>query len=154
MHGGASLYASATALAFVRQAVKKEATYFLRFFDYGTSKLIRVENDKEALEAEKLLLKHPYSGGGTSINNAIAVAINDIKKEPKKFEKVELMLISDGEDSVSIGKKDLGEIKLNSTIIGQINQTLKDLSETYSQVSINDIIRQFNLDKSNFNQFY
>lgn len=151
MAGARSVYASATALSLVRQAIKNEAIYFLRFFDEQPSQLERVATKEDATKIGKMLLQQPFSGGGTNFNNAIGTAIKDIKKDAEKFDKVEIMLITDGDCSINITKSDLGKIKLHSTIIDGYNEDLKKLSETYTSLSTRDIVEQFDLDNSDIN---
>jgi uncharacterized protein with von Willebrand factor type A (vWA) domain len=85
------------------------------------------------------LIRQPFSGGGTSIQNAIQTAVEDITKAPDKFEKAEIMVISDGEDDVSISKEGLKDIKLHSTIIDGENEGLKELSESYLELRSNEL---------------
>jgi uncharacterized protein with von Willebrand factor type A (vWA) domain len=151
MAGARSVYASATALSLVRQAIKNEATYFLRFFDEQPSQLERVSTKEDAIKIGKMLLQQPFSGGGTNFNNAIGTAIKDIKKDAEKFDKVEIMLITDGDCYLNITKQDLGKIKLHSTIIDGYNEDLKNISETYTLLSTRDIVEQFDLDNSDVN---
>ena len=94
---------------------------------------------KEAQEMCDILLKQPFSGGGTEIQKAINQAIQDIKASPKKFEKVEMMVISDGMDEVRLDKKDLKNIKLHSTIIDGENSGLERISDTYLELNSDEL---------------
>ena len=148
MSGARSVYASATALALVRQAVRSEAIYFLRFFDERPSQLERVQTKDDATRVGQMLVQQPFSGGGTNFDNALRTAIEDIKKDKETFDKVEIMLITDGDCYVTVTKKELGDIKLHSSVIDGHNDTLKQLSETYTMLSTAEIIEQFNLENS------
>jgi len=150
MAGVRSAYASGTALSLVRQALANEAIYFLRFFDASPSQLYRVQNHEEAAKISELLIKEPFSGGGTNITGAVLTAVKDIKNNKVKFDKVEIMLISDGEDYVGFSKSDLGEIKLHSTIIAGGNNSLQRVSETYTLLHPGQIQKQFALDNFDF----
>lgn len=139
MGGMRNVYACGVALAFMRQAVDEGSTYYLRFFDDRPHGLEMVTNQEEAKKMYNRLLRQPFSGGGTSISRAIEVAVDDITKAPEKFEKAEIMLISDGEDSVYLSKDSLRGIKLHSTIIENQNNTLKLISETYLELRGKDL---------------
>lgn len=139
MSGMKNIYACGVALAFVRQAVSEGSTYYLRFFDDSPHELNKVTTKEEAEKMSEKLVKQPFSGGGTSIQNAIARAVDDITHAPDKFEKAEIMIISDGEDTVNMGKNDLKDIKLHSTIIDGANGGLKELSDSYLELRSNEL---------------
>ena len=132
-------YASGVALSFVRQAVSEGSTYFLRFFDENPHDLHRITNKEEAEKMCDTLVKEPYSGGGTRIDNAIDKAIDDIKSDPIAFEKAEIMVITDGEDHINPDKKRLGKIKLHSTVIDGKNENLEKISDSYTELKSKDI---------------
>ena len=134
MGGDANIYACGVALSLVRQAIEQGATYFLRFFDGAPHELHKITNKEEAEEMCETLIRKPFTGGGTSISSAVRQAIQDIKADSKKFEKVEIMVITDGCDHVNLSKEELKGIKLHSTIINGNNQDLKQISQTYLEL--------------------
>ena len=135
MSGMKNVYACGVALAFVRQAIDEGSTYFLRFFDDTPHQLNKVTSKEDAQKMAEILIKQPFSGGGTSIQNAITQAVQDITKSPEDFEKAEIMVISDGEDTVNLDKSDLNSVKIHSTIIDGENKGLEQISETYTELS-------------------
>jgi uncharacterized protein with von Willebrand factor type A (vWA) domain len=139
MSGAKNVYACGVALAFVRQAISEGSTYFLRFFDDSPHELHLVKSKEDAEKMSDILIKQPFSGGGTSIQNAITQAVEDITKSPEKFEKAEIMVISDGEDTVNLGEEDLKKVKVHSTIIDGENKGLKMLSETYLELNSSEL---------------
>lgn len=139
MNGMKNIYACGVSLAFVRQAIDEGSTYFLRFFDDDPHKLNTVESKEDAEKMASILVKQPFSGGGTSIQTAVLQAVKDITDSPEQFEKAEIMIISDGEDTVRIDKDDLKGIKLHSTIINGRNDGLKNLSDTYLELNSNQL---------------
>jgi len=139
MSGMKNVYACGVALAFVRQAITEGSTYFLRFFDDSPHELHKVTSKEDAEKMSDVLIKQPFSGGGTSIQSAISQAVNDITKSPEDFEKAEIMVISDGEDNVSLDKGDLKDVKVHSTIIDGQNKGLKVISETYTELRSNEL---------------
>lgn len=134
MDGSKSIYASGVGLALVRQAIDEGSIYFLRFFDGSPKELHRISNHEEAKQMAHTLAKRPYSGGGTNISSAIMKAVNDIENDPVAFEKVEIMVITDGEDSVNIDKNQLKGVKIHSTVIDGKNNGLKKISESYTEL--------------------
>jgi uncharacterized protein with von Willebrand factor type A (vWA) domain len=138
MAGSSEIYASGLAISIVRQAISEGATYFIRHFDERPHELHIVKTKKEAEEMINYLLRNPHSGGGTNIQNAILTAVGDITSSPDKFEKADILLISDGQDSVSLTKSDLKDIKLHTTMIDAGNRykdNLKEVSTTYQDLS-------------------
>jgi uncharacterized protein with von Willebrand factor type A (vWA) domain len=139
MSGPKNIYACGVALAFVRQAIEEGSTYFLRFFDDNPGNLEKVQSKADAQRIADILMRQPFSGGGTSIQRAVITAVEDITKSPEDFEKAEIMIISDGEDNVCVSKENLKGIKLHSTIIDGNNAGLKSISETYTQLRSNEL---------------
>jgi uncharacterized protein with von Willebrand factor type A (vWA) domain len=139
MSGAKNVYACGVALAFVRQAITEGSTYFLRFFDDSPHDLQKVTTKEEAEKMSEILIKQPFSGGGTSIQSAIGRAVDDITKSPEDFEKAEIMVISDGEDTVNLNKDDLKEVKLHSTIIDGENKGLELISQTYLELRSDEL---------------
>ena len=139
MDGMKNIYACGVALAFVRQAVEEGSTYYLRFFDDRPHNLISVKTKEEAEKMTDILIRQPFSGGGTSIQSAITRAVEDITTAPEKFEKAEIMVISDGKDTVSLDKRDLKNVKVHSTIIDGENHGLRGLSETYTELKSSEL---------------
>lgn len=143
MAGDKGIFASGIALSFVNQAIKEKSVYFLRFFEYDPLKLYRITNEEEAKEIRDVLIREPYSYGGTSINNALNQAIRDINNDKEKFKKAEIMLITDGDDNVTLDKKELKNIKLHTTHINYKDKAehrdLKAISETYTKLNTEDL---------------
>jgi len=139
MSGNKSVYASGVALAFVRQAVSEGSVYFLRFFDDTPHDLHKITTKEEANKICSLLIRQPFSGGGTNIQKAILTAVNDISKSPEDFEKSEIMVITDGEDEVDLDPNDLKNIKIHSTVIDGGNHGLEIASTTYTELKSNDL---------------
>lgn len=139
MNGRKNIYACAVALALVRQAVSEGSIYFLRFFDHEPHPLIKIKTQKDAKKMADMLLGQPFSGGGTSIQNAIEQAVEDISKDQEGFEKAEIMVITDGEDTLHMTKESLDKIKLHSTLVYGKNNDLKELSDSYIELGKDDL---------------
>lgn len=103
MSGQPHNMATAISVSICRKAIKDDERVFFRLFDHQpharfdgiTTGLIK------KLEAE--LLTAPFSGGGTSIANAVHAAVKDIedfRKDPASdIGKADILLLSDGDDS-------------------------------------------------------
>ena len=140
MSGTKNIYACGVSVAFIRQSLKEGSTYFLRFFDSSPHDMHTVKSKADAEKLEDMLLKQPFSGGGTNIQAAVLKAVDDITKSPENFEKAEIMIISDGEDRVSLDKEMLKGVKIHTTIIDGRNTGLKDASDTYIELDSNELI--------------
>lgn len=86
-------YAIASAIALLQNALKGANKVIIRFFDENPYEPI-VGTPKEIIQK---LLECPFSGGGTSIDNAL--------KEADKDNADEIILITDGEDDVTFTPK-------------------------------------------------
>lgn len=149
MDGLPSVYAAGVALSLVRQAYKEGATYFLRFFDGSPHEVRQVKTKQEFLNIAEVLVRQPFSGGGTDFDRAIMAAVHDIKADPVGFEKAEIMLITDGQDRFTHKKDDLENIKLHTVQVGdggyeRENGYLKEVSETFNYLTRRDMQNYLN----------
>ncbi|MHA1594785.1 MAG: VWA domain-containing protein [Candidatus Baldrarchaeia archaeon] len=134
MSGEKTVWARSVALALFRLAIKKRRKYFLRFFDTNVHPADRpLEDPKEVLEA---ILKVD-SNGGTYIDHALEVAINDIKERGLSEYTNTVILITDGIDDVKDWTEDLrkNNVKLISIMIDGDNDSLKKASSVYMKAT-------------------
>ncbi len=129
----------------------------------GTHKLYMIPFDQNPHEAERIgdigqaqdyferMRSQPYGyGGGTSITNALATAfemIADHQKNGGELERGNILLITDGEDTIDF--KDLRDardkidpevdVALNAVTIGSWNEDLSKMVEGHSLYSSGDI---------------
>ncbi len=103
MSGQPHNMATAISVSICRKAIKDDERVFFRLFDHQPHARfdgITVGLIKK-LEAE--LLTAPFSGGGTSIENAVNAAVKDIEEfrnDPTSdIGKADILLLSDGDDS-------------------------------------------------------
>jgi len=135
MQGQKTVWARAVALALFKLAQQKKRRYFLRFFD------TRVYPEKP-LEKPMEILEHiakVVSNGGTSIDTAIRTAIEDIVKNKLSEQVNTIVLITDGEDEVTVKEDELKKhnIELISVMIQGDNKTLRKLSKQYLKAQLN-----------------
>lgn len=161
MSGARQMVATAIAIAYIKKAISEKSIYFFRYFDTRPFELHKVTNEQEASKEINYLLGNPHSGGGTNINNALETAIHDIN-DPKIFKQIEedagmgeragfdeevlyeradILIITDGEDQVSVTARTLEEKKvvLHSFLLEGNNDTLPAISKTCQRLTSTDI---------------
>jgi uncharacterized protein with von Willebrand factor type A (vWA) domain len=120
MNGPRVAMATGALLNRLRSVVKGDAQLFYRMFDNSPHQEHAALDAAAALAAVKHLLKgSTFSGGGTNINAALWSGITAIKEKmlaDPKLIKPEILLISDGEDNVSLTFEELGGIRLHSLV--------------------------------------
>ena len=136
MGGEKTVWARAVALALYRLAQQKKRKYFLRFFDTNIY-------PKNPLSDPITVVEHILSvesSGGTSIDTALRVAIDDIANNKLSEKTNTIVLITDGEDDVRIKPEELKKhnIELISIMIQGDNKALKKLSRQYLNAKLNE----------------
>lgn len=123
------IYSRSLALALFKLSRRKKRKYFLQFFDTYVYPYRPLDNPEEILEC---LLKVENSGG-TDIDNAIYVAMNNLIRNKLDQYTNTLIIITDGEDTVTTQKEWLerNNVSLISIMVGGDNETLKQLSTRY-----------------------
>lgn len=110
----------AVAIALMKKMIDNEDMFFFRWFTDRVDELHTITTKKEALAFLPKLVYGRGADGGTRIQNAISVAVNDInKKIGKKIDEADILLVSDGEDTVDIPEtnKMLGKIDMHTVLI-------------------------------------
>jgi len=128
------IYSRSLALALFKLSKRKKRKYFLQFFDTYVYPYKPLENPDEILEC----LLRVENSGGTDIDNAIYVAMNNIVKNKLDQHTNTLIIITDGEDTVTTQKEWLekSNISLISIMVGGDNETLKQLSSKYFKAEL------------------
>lgn len=147
MAGRRANMASAVVISLCRKTSKlDDGIFFLRFFDADVFDRQDVLSKGMARKVEQYVLDQGFSGGGTRIQRALDVAIDDISKAEEEFgsqlKKAEIMLITDAEDmSVQPSLKqelDAKHIKLHTFVVndsqGMGGGTLQQVSDTFKFV--------------------
>ena len=111
-------YACASAISLISNALKGSNRGIIITFDGNPHEPKEFPNVKQAVE---FLMDTPFSGGGTSINNAL--------KKADEFNADEVILITDGEDNVTYTPKS----KLSTIFCSQQckNQRLMEISTKF-----------------------
>jgi len=121
MSGEKDRYTKAIVNELMRRVTKGEAHYYLRPFAERPRELYKVKTIEEAENFNPNLI---FNGGGTNIDDAIHKAIKDIKSDG--FEKMDILLITDGQDGVYLEDSDLGNIKFNTFFVLSSDQEWSD----------------------------
>jgi uncharacterized protein with von Willebrand factor type A (vWA) domain len=124
MHGASEIYACASAISLVQNALEGANEVDVILFDGSPRDAVHFENLNEVVE---FMMRTPFSGGGTRIDSALQYA------DTKEYD--ELILITDGEDHVRYDPK----TPLFTTFIGRDGEnwaanTLRKISVGYDQV--------------------
>ncbi len=135
MSGYKMIWSRSIAIALHKMARIKKKEFYLRLFDS------QVYPAKEPLKDNKkiieLLLTAP-TNGGTRITNALETALKDLINNKKDLNTDTIILITDGEDHVSIDEKKLfkNNIQLITIMVGGDNTTLKEVSHAYYNAAL------------------
>jgi len=132
MHFARETFARSVTKELLKRVVSGKAKYFLRMFDESPYSLLSATNKEEAKEIDNLISTQAFSGGGTDIQNAIDTAVRDIKRDKKKFEDIDILLITDGEDSINLKKEDMKGITLHTFLLNE--NYSKTVEEDYKKV--------------------
>jgi len=123
--GEKTIWARAVALALLKLAQKKRRRFYVRFFDTNVYSLLSSENIESLLR----YILELRSDGGTSIDNALETALDDIA-ELKDMTNT-IIIITDGEDNVTIDVDKFKKVNatLVAVMIAGVNETLRKLAE-------------------------
>jgi len=127
MSGQKTVWARSVALAIFKLAQRKHRKFFLRFFDVNVYPSdAPITDPYDALD--HILSINP--DGGTSIDNALRTAVEDIKERKLSDYTNTVIIISDGEDTVFTPAEELkkNNIQLVAVMIKGHNNTLAELA--------------------------
>ena len=127
MMGEKTRWARSVALALFKLARMKKRKYFLRFFDFIVHPDEPISDPFQAIE---YILKIG-SDGGTSIDTALSTALKDLKERKLSEHTNTIIIITDGEDEVTIPVEAFKEN--NATLVAIMiqgdNYALKKIAE-------------------------
>jgi len=141
--------AVAVLISLCRKSIKDGDKLFIRLFDESPHKRMDVTTAGLAKRTEYSLLTSSFSGGGTSITNALRKATDEIeqfKNDPNSdIGKCEILLITDGEDyGIDVdhykGRFKKNQIDLHTVLVAEGtdagHDSLKALSVTFNNASV------------------
>ena len=122
----------------LKAVIAGEAELYFSFFD---TKLVEVHCVKTPEEAKALMEKvrsKNFSGGSTDINAAMKEAkakIDEIIAEGATY-RPELVVVTDGDDTISSTAKDFAGTKVHAFVVEENNKALVDLAKATGGVGI------------------
>lgn len=137
MDGLKEQYAAAVVIGLVGIAAKQKRTLYISHFDTKILNTTKYSKDTPLKEIVKTAL-HPKAGGNTNIQHCLLETMKYIRSsnEDKELSKSDIVLITDGEDEVSVIdyinlKKKEDNIRVCSIMCGGHNKGLESVSDIY-----------------------
>ncbi|MEZ0346263.1 MAG: hypothetical protein ABWK01_06920, partial [Infirmifilum sp.] len=129
-YGDRTVWSRSVALALITLVRKRGQPFYLRFFD--ATPYPPISNPVEAVKAVLTV----GSDGGTSIDDAIRAALEDLAKHSINANTI--VIITDGEDSVTVKPEELRRVnaRLISVMIQGDNETLRALSSAFLRAEL------------------
>lgn len=123
------IWARGITVNLLAQAVEGQAKYWLRTFDSRPHQLQMANDKNSAFRLMDEMTTEAFSGGGTSIQSALAQATDDLSNHAGRFDTTDVVLITDGEDnqlnSEFLHMLRSSGIQLHVLLLGVDNELLK-----------------------------
>ena len=125
----------------LKAVVAGEAQMFVRFFDSRCYEEHFASTPAEAKEMIRRFEEHNFSGGSTNISGCAKEAQSRIEEivAEGKLTRPELVVVSDGDDSISLTVEDLCGTKLHAFLVGGSNTRLLELARETGGVGIDNL---------------
>lgn len=137
MMGMKMLWAKAVALALAQRAARENREFYIRFFDSIPYPPMRLPRRVKGRDVVRLLeyIARIRANGGTDISRAILTAVDDILAAETRHKPADIILITDGEDRVSIDlvRRSLAKAnaRLYTVMVYGNNPDLRRVSDGY-----------------------
>ncbi len=129
------IWARGVAIKQLIQALRGEATYFLRYFAGVPGRLYEATTVPQAQAIINNLFDLGFTESNTNIQQALETAVEDIREREHACAQAEILLLSDGESPLDtqLLKRQFGNrIRLHTVLIGNADSDpLKELSVSY-----------------------
>jgi hypothetical protein len=144
MAGDSIWLAIALAAVLIGKHLDDDSRYFYRRFETQVGKRRYAQSTEDKAKMIRVIVEQADKerlGGGTNITTAIRVAAEDVRDQAASGDQPEVLLITDGTDSVSI--QDVydavgQDVVLHTANVGYFsNESLRDRSSTYMQLGWN-----------------
>jgi len=141
MHGNRALFMQAVMIALGKDILKNKGTIYFRWFDNSCSSLIKITSN---LEWAKYLsyIVNVNIGGGTYLVNALQTAGKDLDYSEEIVDDVEVLVITDGDESISkeVVAETLGEVNSHVVLLDKLPEDrLEEYKESFTSVTMSDI---------------
>ena len=125
----------------LKAVLKGDAILYWRLFDTNLHAEHFVSTPEEAKQAMQELARGNFSGGGTAIDACSREALTRIEEIYKEgtTHRPELVVVSDGDDSVRLNPEDLGPTRLHGFVVESSNTALTDLAVKTGGVGIDKL---------------
>lgn len=125
----------------LKAVVAGEAQMFVRFFDMRCYEEHYVSNAAEAKDMIRHFEEHNFSGGSTNISGCAKEAQSRIEEivAEGKLTRPELVVVSDGDDSISLTAEDLCGTRLHAFLVERSNARLTELARETGGVGIDNL---------------
>lgn len=125
----------------LKAVLKGDAVLYWRLFDTKLHVEHFVSTPEEAKAAMKDLATGNFSGGGTAINSCSREALVRIEEVVSEgtTHRPELVVVTDGCDTVSLVPGDLGPTRIHGFVVGGQNPALTDLAIKSGGVGIDNL---------------
>lgn len=125
----------------LKAVLSGEVEMTFHFFDNGLYKSVDVTDMASAKEAMSRIRENNFSGGGTQIDDCIRQAVKEVidhLENRDDLTKPEIVIVTDGDDSVGLLPADLQGVKLHSFLVGGCkNERLSELARKSGGIGIN-----------------
>lgn len=125
----------------LKAVIEGEAELFVRLFDTSLKEEHHASSPSEAKELIRHFTEKNYSGGSTDISGCVRAAksrIEEIIAQGATY-RPELVIITDGDDKISLTTKELTGIKTHAFVVECANKNLTDLAVATGGVGINNL---------------
>jgi uncharacterized protein with von Willebrand factor type A (vWA) domain len=137
MMGMKMLWAKAVALALAQRAARENREFYIRFFDSIPYPPLHIPRRVRGRDIVRLLeyVARIRANGGTDISRAILTAVDDILSSDTRRKPADIILITDGEDRISVElvKRSLirANARLYTVMVYGNNPDLRRVSDSY-----------------------
>ena len=125
----------------LKAVIEGEAELFVRLFDNKLKDEHHASSASEAKELIRHFTEKNYSGGSTDISGCVRAAkgrIEEIIAQGATY-RPELVVITDGDDKISLTTKEMKGIKMHSFVVECSNKALCDIAVATGGVGIGNI---------------
>jgi hypothetical protein len=122
----------------LKAVVKGEAQIYVRFFDSRLYQEHHAKTPQEAQDLVRLFKQENFSGGSTNISGCVRDTLRRIQEIVAHggVTRPELVVISDGDDQISLTAKEIAGTKMHAFLVGLTNRRLMELARQSGGVGI------------------